>query len=165
MATPRGRFGPIRSYDHPLFMYSVTDRLHTTGSTALTATTSQHVKTLIDNPAENTKTAVILQVHYYANAEVFVNVTISPTGGLPTTSRLINTIGAPAYTGALTYKSGVGSSSFTGGLTPDLSFGIGPGQETVVDIPFRLQPGLSFGWDATAAGNTKMYINPLWIEI
>lgn len=165
MGTPRGRFSGRRSHDLNLFDYSVTDRLIVAGTTKLNLTTAQNCRTLLINPISSGKTVVVLKINVFANSEVFVEFYINPTGGLTTTSRLPNIVGsAISYSADTEFYSDVSSTPMSGGLKLDVVLGIGQVGEYATDIPFRLLPGISYGTNAIASGNTTMYMNYTWLE-
>lgn len=164
MGTPRARFSGSRAEDVSLLPYALSARLHVSGSTTLSVAPSSYAKCLLTNPVGSGKTLVVLELHYFSDATLFMEFWGNPTTGLPTTARGITLIGG-VYSGVTTFKSDTDSTPMGGGIKSDITFGSGTGNETVGRVPFMVTPGVSLGFSALAVGARTMYLNPVWIEV
>lgn len=163
MAAPRARFGQSRAEDVSLLPYALSSRLHVSGSTALAVSSSNYAKCLLSNPPGSGKTLLVMEIHLFSDATIFVEFWANPTTGLPSTSRGITLIGG-TYTGVTTFKSDTDNVAMSGGIKSDIVFGSGNGLENVAKVPFMVPPGVSLGFSALASGQRNMYLNPVWIE-
>lgn len=163
MASGRARFGAARAEDVSLLPYTLSNRLHITGSSILAVSSNNYAKCLLSNPAGSGKTVIVLQKILFSDATIFVEFYVNPTAGLPTTSRLINLTSA-TYAGVTTFKSDTDATPMSGGTKLDHPLGAG-GVEVVSHTPFLVPPGTNIGFSALASGQRNIYINVLWLEV
>lgn len=161
------RWGSVRTQDVGGGPFVSSGLVWFAGTGTVSLATSDHSKVLITNLISSSKTLIITQLTFFASQPVFVNGFITPTTGLPTTTKLINNaiFDGRVYDGPTTLKADVSTTALSGGIAVGATLGVGAGLATQITGPLILPPGNIFGMDAQATGNTTFAASLSWIEL